>query len=129
VLDRGGGVRVQAEIELSSAVAAMDRAGEPECPARQSESLTGTTVGARSFGRREDFALLHPDDTEREAHEHRTRHEDEVDQRDGERDQCRDEPRANDAPGTRETLAQRQPRDDHVCLCRGAAESCEWHGQ
>jgi hypothetical protein len=107
----------------------MDRTWQPECPTCQSESLSGTTVGAGSFGRLEDVALPHPEDAEREAREHRARHEDEVDQGDGKRDQSREEPRANDAPGPCETLAKRQPCHDHLRLGRGAAETREWHGQ
>ena len=83
----------------------MHHAWQAECPTRQSESLNGATVGARRFGRLEDFALLQPDDAKREAREHGTRHEDEVDQRDGKRDQGRDQPRANDAGGSRDTVA------------------------
>ena len=75
----------------------MHHPGQAECPARQPESLSGATVGAGRFGRFEDLALLHPEDAEREAREHSARHEDEVNQRDGERDQGREEPRANDA--------------------------------
>lgn len=119
------GDRVQPEVELSSAVVTMHHTWQPECPSRQSEPLSGATVGARTFGRLEDFALQQPEDAEREAREHRARHEDEVDQWDGKRDRCRDEPRANDAPGPRDTLARRQPRDDHRRLGRGAAESRE----
>ena len=93
----GSGQWRRAEIELSSAVVTVHHAWQPKRSTRQPKPLGGTAIGARAFGRLEDFALLHPDDAEREAREHRARHEDEVNQWDGKRDQGRDEPRANDA--------------------------------
>jgi hypothetical protein len=75
----------------------MHHSWQTEFPASQSKSLRSTTVGAGSFGRFEDLALLHPEDPEREARDHGARYEDEVNHWDGKGNQGSDETRANDA--------------------------------
>lgn len=110
--DRAGSAhRFQPEIELSPAVVTMHHTWQAERPTRQFESLRGAAVGARRFGQFEDFALPHPDDAEREARAPRPARR-------------RSEPAGWEA----RSGPRRAPRQ-RPCLRRGAAESCEWHGQ
>jgi hypothetical protein len=84
----------------------MHLTGQAKSSTRQSESLVGGAVRARSFGRLEDFPLAHPDGAESDAREERPGHEHKVDQWDGEGNQGGHHPRPDCARGSRQSLAQ-----------------------